>query len=255
MEEFQNMKESTTTVIRTFCEAAFTEFQKNLATVLDIIVHEPSQIEDQLELLTIYAFAGATLWGHWRIHRDAIISPELKNKTFFLWEEDNSNCLTLEEFDQRVELLLAELKGLEIGFENFSKKLESEIEGALNILKEKIDFIIKEENPLPGSFAFEEVLMRRDILGYVFNFLETRIKFEEDFPFELDLSKLYTRLKQCDLKLKISFTELAKQYCYIELNSCVPEDYWWRHQYNFLEGPGANNRRNSKVAQKIDNLI
>ena len=240
MKELQTIKENAVVNIRTFLGAVFTEFQKNLGTTLDSIVNRNSLTREFLGFLPLYASGGAIMWGQWKIHKDTFIFPELKEKAVWV----NDKWLTLEELDQQVELLLYELKGLELGLENFGKILESNIEEAIGIFEEKVDAVVKEENPIQGSFAFEEVLMLRDTLGYILQFLKIRLEFDEDLPFELDLSKYQCRIKRCDLELKINFVELAQKYSYIEFNSCFPEDFWWRNQYGFLEGPGAELRRN-----------
>ena len=129
-----------------------------------------------------------------------------------------------------------------------------DFEQAVRELGEEIDTAIG-ESLSPGSFRFEEILIMRDIIAYALQFLTTRLEFRKDLFLDLDILNWPREMMRMDLRLKMNYSRLAEKYLYVEFSSKVPENFWWRREFNFMHGPGEGLRETFALPIEISDLL
>jgi len=209
------------TVLRSLISATIIDFENILSGVIAAIV-EPKK-DDYIGLFDLYATAGLMEWALWKAKGESMVSPDLKEFTAYVKEER----LSLEDAEARIHIMLCDLKGIEIGFDGFLSEFVQEIEASTISYEKKVQMLTGLSGD-GGEFLLEETLMLRDSIGFLLQYLTIRQTVNKDFPFEMDIFPQIMRVRRSDVLLRADLQRLAKKYNCTELDTCCPENFWWR---------------------------
>lgn len=213
--------------LRPLASEAITEFTARFAAVLASLSEET----DYPVVADMYAAAGMLDWSFAAISKESVFDRSLLDFAAYVWGRDQEkvNRLSLEELEDAVIAAISDLKSLEVGVPDFSRRLWADMETAVKDYREAYRDAVQSDE---SDDFFDQLLILRDNLEFAMLFLQGRTLLK-DIPFELDLSMLLQQVRLIDLKLRVNLSELAKKLNHVDLPIASPETFWWRRGSSF----------------------